>query len=493
VTRAVIGAGIIRDGTPGTAASVADASGSDGAVADASGSGGLSPCHLVLVIWVLFGVAIGIRTILRPASHTVFPVFAASAEHWWADQSLYEAYPGLDQFRYPPVFAIAVTPLARLGLCGGGILWSWLGLAVYGWGVWRFGRAILSGPWTRTRWAVFLALALLGAARGAWNAQSNLLVVGLALLGAAELVCQRWWAAAFLLAGSVAAKLTPLPLALLLCALWPGKLSGRFLLALLPFALCPFLTRPPEIVLEQYVSLGHHLTESSNLRWPGFRDAWTLWAVARQQWTGTLETFSVSAPLDGAWYRWVQMGAGLVTFLWCALLRWRGAQRADLAKWTVGLGCAWLMLFGPAVEHASYAFLAPCLAGAFVERNIWPRGRWLVILSALLVFFLGFGALTRPLLPYTPWPLVILPLGTTLYTIWLLGQSIACLAPAGCPSLAHASGSDGRSLADESFRLGPGRGHRRDDPHALRPRAHGVPPSLPQALPSGTGKGLHPR
>ena len=42
----------------------------------------------------------------------------------------------------PAGFAIAFTPLSWLGLTAGGIVWGWLNLGVYGWGLWRSARAM---------------------------------------------------------------------------------------------------------------------------------------------------------------------------------------------------------------------------------------------------------------------------------------------------------------------------------------------------------------
>jgi hypothetical protein len=225
-----------------------------------------------------------VRTLVNPEKHTVFPIFAASAEHWWHDQSLYERYDDLDDyFRYPPVFAVCVTPFSRLGHTLGGILWTWLSLAVYAAGLWRFARDVVPSAWSPARTAVFLALGALGALRGLWNSQSNALVISLLLLATSALVRRRWWGAAFLLAGSVWIKLTPLAPALLLCALWPRPLLGRFALALVPGLLLPFLTRPPEVVADHYREWATHLVSSSQERWPGFRDAWTAWLAVRQQ------------------------------------------------------------------------------------------------------------------------------------------------------------------------------------------------------------------
>ncbi len=97
--------------------------------------------HYALMLWLILASAVGVRTLLRPNSHTVFPIFASSADHWWGDQSLYQEYPPLDHFRYPPIFALFVTPFSVLGLRAGGILWSWTGMAVYVAGLGWFVRA----------------------------------------------------------------------------------------------------------------------------------------------------------------------------------------------------------------------------------------------------------------------------------------------------------------------------------------------------------------
>jgi hypothetical protein len=41
----------------------------------------------------------------------------------------------------------------------------------------------------------------------------------------------------------------------------------------------------------------------------------------------------------------------------------------------------------------------------------------------VLVLLLGFGALARPLEPYTPWVLTALPVGTALFVLWQAGQA----------------------------------------------------------------------
>src|SRR6266702_3588161 len=85
----------------------------------------------ICALWMALAMVMGVRTLISPAKHTVFPIFAASSLNWWTDKPLYGYEPSLDLFRYSPAFAVSVSPFAVLGLTLGGILWSWLGLAVY--------------------------------------------------------------------------------------------------------------------------------------------------------------------------------------------------------------------------------------------------------------------------------------------------------------------------------------------------------------------------
>jgi hypothetical protein len=386
--------------------------------------------RVALTLWLVFGVAVSVRTVLRPGSHTVFPVLAASSQHWWADQPLYARYRPLDYFRYPPVFAVAFTPLSAAGLTAGGVLWNWLNLGVYGWGLWRLRRDVLPVTWAPGREALFLTVGLLGALRGLWNGQSNALAIGLLLLAAAAVARRRWWAAAGLLAAPVLVKLTPVVPALLLSALWPRKLLGRFLLALAAGLLLPFLTKAPDLVLHHYRDWLMHLLGSSGERWPGFRDAWTAWLAVRN--VLFREPLALTAPIAHPLpYRALQVLSGLGVLAWCLWQRTRGLGSRQLLALTLAMGLTWLMLFGPAVEHATYVFLAPALAWAAAQRCDWRPARPLAVASLGLVLVFGWGAMLRSFPAAQPYLLAALPLGTALFAAWLCGHA-ATLPIADC-------------------------------------------------------------
>ena len=219
------------------------------------------------------------------------------------------------------------TPFYGLGPTVGSILWTWLGMAVYLIGLCRFAR--VCGIWSKTGLALVLALGCLGGIRGFWNAQANALVIGLLLIGLEAWVEERWWASAWYFAAAIIIKLTPLAVVLLFVALRPRELIGRVLLALMVFALVPFLVKPPMIVVNHYQQLLVHLAESGPERWPGFRDAWTVYQVFERQFNG----LPGIPPLKGTMsspgiYRCIQLLAAIAALGWCLWQQGAGSAEA---------------------------------------------------------------------------------------------------------------------------------------------------------------------
>jgi hypothetical protein len=281
-------------------------------------------------------------------------------------------------------------------------------------------RWLLPNNWSERRLAVFYVLVAIGSARGLWNGQSNALVVGLILLGAADLARGRFWPSAFYLAGAVWVKLTPLTVALLFSALWPRRLGLKLLFALAVLAVIPFFSRPPSVVLGHYREWFNHLAQTGSERWPGFRDAWTMWLVVRHLFEGRIGSVYLLDPVEGVNYRVVQLTAAAGTLVFCLLQQRAGRPRRQLILWTLASGCAWLMLFGPAVEHATFVFLAPVLAWATLDQEGEPSTRPLALAAGILVLFFGFGSVARLFGESIPLTLTALPAGTALFYVWLI-------------------------------------------------------------------------
>jgi hypothetical protein len=398
----------------------------------------------VYALWLMLAFVMAIRTVASPIKHTVFPIFAASSINWWNDKPLYSFDPSLDLFRYSPTFAVCVSPFAALGLSLGGILWSWLSISAYATGLWRFAKDVLPEEWSKARLVGFHALAIFVALPGIWNSQSNTLVVGLVLLAASSLIRQCWWVTAVLLAVAVWTKLTPLAPALLLCGLRPTRLAPRFVAALAVGALIPFLTRSPAVVVGHYAEWWTSLTGSGGNRWPGFRDGWTLWLALSEFCQQQNRPYWLIMPIDSLWYRVLQATSALGVLAWCLWNR-KSASPRWLLSTTLGLGMAWMMLFGPAVEHTTFVFLAPSLAWAMLQGEAEWRGRWLALTAFVLIAILGWDPLTGTLLKRLPLMAIALPLGAVLFTIWQIRYAYLCrpqLAPSQClaPSFAEPKG-----------------------------------------------------
>lgn len=382
-------------------------------------------------VLVTLSIALAVKIALRPENHTVFPIFATGSMHWWADVSLYEDYAPLDYYRYPPLFAILFSPFAVLGSTLGGILWSWFSLGLFCLGLHRFERDVLADQFTSIARISFYLLALFGALRGFWNAQANAVIVALILFGASAIRREKWWLASLFLCLSVSLKLTPIPLLLLLCALWPRQLIGRSLLLLFLSFLIPFLTRPPGIVWQQYVAWGTQMQSLAHERWPGFRDGWTVFIVFEHLWQFGSGLPDLKAPLDSMIYSVIQLVTGGLTLLWCLRLKRNCSNSQTVLMGTLAMGTCWLMLFGPATEHPTYVFLAPFLAWALTLRN--TSYRWLLILSGVFILVLGWRAVTASFWNVAPWLILTLPVGTLCFTIWLMVSDWTSQVPEECP------------------------------------------------------------
>jgi hypothetical protein len=253
--------------------------------------------------------------------------------------------------------------------------------------------------------------------RGIWNAQSNALVCGLLLLGCAEAVGSRWWRSALWLSLAVLIKLTPLAVVLLLLVVEPRRLGPRVLVLLTLGLLLPFLTRSPAVVIEQHNGWLQQMRQSANERWPGFRDAWMVWNLATNPPEGDLKGYLKTPlqPEQAFAYRVIQLVTALGAFLWVVWLHRRGTPRWLHLTLALGGGTGWLLLVGPSVEHPTFVLLAPTLIWGLLQSR-----HWLIGLASFLILVLGWGALTDPFVALTPWVLIPLPLGTSLYLVWLL-------------------------------------------------------------------------
>ncbi len=405
-----------------------------------------------VTVWIILAVAVTVKLACFSHDYSVYRMFAAGTRHWWHNQSLYASYTiseGLDSYRYSPAFAVALTPFACLPGPLGPIAWSFTSIGLLAWAMHVLVRDVLPGCWPMRREAWFLVLVAIGSAVGIWSLQSNALVTALIVLGLAATLRQQWWKAAVFLALPVFIKLWPLALVLLLIVYWPRQLLGRFAVVCLALLLVPYLTRPPQIVAWQYREWYITLTGPLQARWPGYRDAWTMWEEFCR-----LIGHAPDQPFYQGAYRALRLSAAIGVLGWCL---WQGrrlagkvaengsgplsaphragesevvskcgaaalgrANRGHLLMLILSMWVAWQLLFGPGTEQLTYGIIAPSASWAVLLSIAERRAVWLTCTAWAMLARLPSGDIERALLGIFCGARALAPLGVALFVGWLI-------------------------------------------------------------------------
>jgi len=341
--------------------------------------------RLAVAVWVLFAVVLALHAFFFPQAHNVYQIYAPASRNWWTGRDMY-ARPG-DCYRYSPLFAVALTPVAALPDSLGSALWKALNVTVYGVGLGAWARRV-TPVLGRNEKAVLFLLVIPGSMDSMYNGQANLVMLGSALLGLADAAGRRWNRAAGWMALATLIKGYPLALALLLSALYPRRFAPRFAAALSIGLIFPFAVQRPDYVWSQYESWAAHLTEST--------------VILRERHRSIDHLLEICGhPITPQAYILLGAIAGLAVFgLWMLRIR-RTRDRRERLTWAFLLYSGWVVLFGPATESCTYAVAAPAVAWllieAFRKKSAWlARGTLLasLILMGPLVTDL-FGTTIR--------------------------------------------------------------------------------------------------
>ncbi|MDB5311796.1 MAG: hypothetical protein JWO38_5998 [Gemmataceae bacterium] len=370
---------------------------------------------LPVLVWCGLALAVGVKAVISPNRHSVWPVFATASDHWRTGQSLYAYYPGLDMYRYSPTFAVAVAPLAALPVRLGGCVWGVGSVLLLYAALRALHREVLADEPGSPDRAAFLTIAAAGVAPMAWNLQSNALVLALAALGTTAAARGRWWRAAVLLAAPVFIKLWPLAWAAVVAAGRPRRLGPRLAVALAALAAIPALAASPETAAGVYQEWEYVLRVGQGLRWPGYRDLLTVWDL-----TGV--------PVDPLVYQVVQFAGGCgVVIASLAAGRRPGCYRRGLA---VGLGAwlCWQLLLGPGSERNTYGLVIPVMGWEVLRARragaawAWPGGA-----LAVVVLF-SSGDVERVIGQYVPGSTAVLPAAVAVFAGWMVFDGVRSAA-----------------------------------------------------------------
>jgi hypothetical protein len=327
--------------------------------------------RLAVAAWVLVVLVVCGRGLALPHSHSLYPIFATAAHNWRAGEPLYDpahqAAAHLDAFRYSPLVAALLTPLAAMPERLGNVLWRLLNAGVFLAGLAWWCRAVLPRSLSRDQRALLFLLVLPLCVGNLNNGQSNPLVLGFILAAVAAVAEERWNLAAACLAGACLFKLYPVAVGLLLVVVYPRQFTVRLLLALAAGLALPFLLQRPGYVAGEYACWFEYLRGDDRSAFPlelTYRDLQLLSRLS-------------FGPMGPRLYLAVQLLAGAGMAVLCLVGRLASWPERKLLTLLVGLGCCWMTVFGPATESCTYVLLAPTLAWSLLAAWLGERPRWL--------------------------------------------------------------------------------------------------------------------
>jgi alpha-1,2-mannosyltransferase len=330
---------------------------------------------LASALWLLPLVIISIVAVLKPADHTVTPVYHEAVDAWRQQLPLYN-----HKFYYCPQFTFLFAPFHWLPLALGDALWRLVGTVAFAGGLLVFCRSF-AGARAERAFLIAALLAMPLSLQAMQFGQANLHLAAVLLLAGWCLSTQRWWAATVLLWLTVVIK--PLGLAALGLA-WAAypQLWWRLALGLPVFLLAPYAFGPASYVSQQYLACVDNLRQSTGVTENRFADL-----------NGLLR--ACGASLGGAASFLLRAISGALVMLLCWRISRRQAEPLRALVW-LSAAAVYLMLFNPMTEANSYVVLAPALAllggWHFIHH---ARGVGWVLAAMLLTM----GLLPEPLRP----------------------------------------------------------------------------------------------
>ncbi|HVA45777.1 MAG TPA: glycosyltransferase 87 family protein [Pirellulales bacterium] len=323
--------------------------------------------------WLCLIVGLVIHAFCLPYNHSVYDVYLGAARGWLAGEDMY--VPAREYYRYSPMFAVALTPLALLPDGVSSAVWKLLNCGLFVWGLYAWGRRLSPRRLSRNEMAAELLLVIPLALHSLYNSQANLMMLGSLLLGLSAAGEGKWNRAACWLAWATLIKGYPLALAMVLSVLFPWQFAGRFIAALAAGLALPFAAHRPSLVLMQYQSWWHHLRDSTELMRERLRSIDQLFVVLGQ-------------PMSQRTFAMLGVLAGAAVMVICLAIARRSPDRREAIFRASLWFLVWVVLFGPATEACTYVAASPVVAWALVEawhrRSAWPV-RGLLVAGLLMM------------------------------------------------------------------------------------------------------------
>ena len=326
--------------------------------------------RLAITLWIVLLLGVTGRVFFAPLrSHTVVPIYLTAAQRWQQGEELYSEIPQLDIYRNPPGMAASFVPLTWLPERLSGFLWRALSATLLLVGLNRFSRHAVPRPLTVNETGVLFSLVAIMAIPSLSNGQTNILMIGALLLGAAEaarlagtITSDRAESdphaspsaaqAGFWLALASAIKVYPAAVGLLIGLALPRKIYPWFIGAIAGFFLVPFILNNPSYVANQYRAFAIHVTADDRTWFPLTSAPQDLFLALRVWLSPPLVEVYLLAKLI------VAVAMAVLVILSMRIIR----SPREVVALAFHLGCLWITVLGPATELPTYVLLAPTAA-----------------------------------------------------------------------------------------------------------------------------------
>ncbi len=305
----------------------------------------------------LFVVAAAI--IVHDSTRSVVPAYREGAVYWMASTTIF-ADPGVGGFVYLPQAAILFIPFALLPVAACEVVWRFVTISVFAFGIFRFAHLGRRSP-AQDLFPLMTLVSLPMAWDCARNGQATLAMTGLMLLAVADISRESWWRAVLWLSLAVAVKPLAIVLALLVMAVH-RPLSWRLPAGLAAMALFPFVTQHPSYVLGQYAAFWSSLTKAVHV------------GVVAHGWTTpftALRVAGIAVPERAQTVMRATAAAATLAIFWLGRRRFDDAR---LAGFAYCLAAVYLILFSPRTENNTYAMLGPAI-GLLLARAVLVEKR----------------------------------------------------------------------------------------------------------------------
>ncbi len=297
--------------------------------------------------------------IVHDSTRSTVPAYREGAVYWMTGRTIF-ADPGVGGFVYLPQAAVLFIPFALLPVVAGEVVWRFVNIGVFAFGIFRYADLGRRGP-AEDLFPLMTLVSLPMAWDCARNGQATLAMTGLMLLAVTEIAHERWWRAVLWLSLGVAVKPLAIVLALLVMAVH-RPLGWRLPAGLAAMALFPFVTQHPSYVLGQYAAFWSSLTKAVHV------------GVVAHGWTTPFTALRVAGiDVPERAQTVVRVAAAVVTLA----IFWLGRRRFDdarSARFAYCLAAVYLILFSPRTENNTYAMLGPVI-GLLLARVVLVEKR----------------------------------------------------------------------------------------------------------------------